>query len=250
MVKSWTYNGPRHRNIVEWLVLKCLLFLYRQPPIFKPRPKQARRHPHGQALGIHKPRVLLRRYNIAQWLASRYLHFLYRQPPFDKARSIQTRRHKPRVLLPRKRPMLWCRRPQFLKPSGNILQPGILLSRVRIPHETDVNAWKLDHTRNVEHPEFPNNRKRPYTVFVSTHNAKFRKGCMCPWAGTGFTDVLFSNTTKKGLVMCSCPGAEHRQDGATYHGEFEDPRPFLRIDDLSVPGSQSKKKKKKKQATS
>jgi hypothetical protein len=66
---------------------------------------------------------------------------------------------------------------------------------------------------------------------------------MCPWAGKG--KVLFSDTTKKGVVMCSCPGAEHRQDGGTYHGEFEDIRPFLTKDDLYVPGSQ----KKKKQAT-
>ena len=160
-----------------------------------------------------------------------------------KPSALRARRH------PDAMPLLICVEPRctmwesrYERRTSESQKRKLRSPRVMIPDATDVNAWRLDHTRKVEHPDFPNEPGRPYTVFVSTRNAKFRRGCMCPWAGKG--EVLFSDTTKKGVVMCSCPGAEYRHDGATYHGEYEDTCPFLRKDDLCVPGSQ-----KKQQAT-
>lgn len=241
MVKPSAFNGPRHRNIVEWLFLKCLFFSYHQPHIFKPRPIQARRHAHGEAPSIGKTRMWFRPYNIGEllyWMIYKDLSYLLRQPPFFfKPRSVTK---KPRVLRARKRPMLWCRRPRFLKPSGNILQPGILLPRVRIPDEKDniefrLQIWNLDPAY-PNHYAFPKPRapvlgdlgQHPYIVLIRTTRQQLERDCKCPVARSS---VLPKSKVE---VRCSCDGWFNRPDGADYLGENEKKRPFRLKDEVRV----------------
>ena len=189
----------------------------------------------GRDTGRYKVRYK-GRYNV------RYkdLCYLSRQPFIFKQPPIKARRRKPRVLLARKRPMLWCRRTRFLKPSGNILQPGILLPRVRIPDEKDniefrLQIWNLDPAY-PDHCAFPKPRapvlgdlgQHPYTVLIRTTRQQLERDCKCPVARSY---VLPSSKVE---VRCSCDGWFNRPDGADYLGENEKRHPFRLKDEVRV----------------
>ena len=140
------------------------------------------------------------------------LCYLSRQPFIFKQPPIKARRRKPRVLLAHKRPMLWLRRRRFLKPSGNILQPGILLPRVRIPDESDYTEPQLYRRRCPHNPEFPTGT---YTLLLMNLQQMSDAGCMCP-------QLAFSSRTGDALVGCDCTETPSGADVADYPGEYDE----------------------------
>jgi hypothetical protein len=165
----------------------------------------------GRDTGRYKVRYK-GRYNV------RYkdLCYLSRQPFIFKQPPIKARRRKPRVLHARKRRMLWDRRPRFLKPSGNILEPRILLPLVRIPDESDYTEPQLSRLRWPHDPEFP---QGTYTLLIMNLQQVSDAGCMCP-------QIAFSSRTGDLLVRCRCLGPVRRiiigADVADYPGEYDD----------------------------
>lgn len=161
----------------------------------------------GRDTGRYKVRYK-GRYNV------RYkdLCYLSRQPFIFKQPPIKARRRKPRVLLARKRPMLWLRRRRFLKPSGNILQPGILLPRVTIPDESDYTELQFSRLRWPHDPEFP---QGTYTLLLMNLQQASDAGCMCP-------QIDFSSRTGDALARCYCSERPPGAGVADYPGEYDD----------------------------
>ena len=188
MVKPLAFKGrDKGRYKVRY---KGLRFLSRQPFIFKPPPIKARRR---------KPRVLHARSGYSEEKKEVELHA-------RKRLMLWCRR-----LNTRQRLMLWCRQPRFLKPSGNILQPGILLPRVTIPVGTDYTDIQPDSWR-LPNPGFPRGN---YTLLLMNPEQRSHAGCKCP-------QNALSSSTGDALVRCNCPKRPPGADAADYLDEHED----------------------------